>query len=100
MAYIEPFKKIVTLTKRNHRNYGPTESRKIKSSLTEIATDLRQVFNEIDSIKDSIDALASGYLLPSGSANSLWDLKREIYNIEEKLNRRIYIQADQAQVLE
>lgn len=99
MSYLTPFNSIVTLTKRNHRFYGPTESRKDKSSFTEIATDLSTVFNEIDSIKDSIDALASGYLLPSGSINSLYDLKRTVYDIEKKLENRFYTQANQAQIL-
>jgi len=100
MPYMQPFTSIVTLSKRNHRYYGPTESKKFRGSLTEIATDLNTLFNEIDGIKDNIDALASGYLLPSGTIYSLYDLKREVYNLEEKLSQRIYVQADQAQVLE
>lgn len=100
MAYMEPFEKIVTLSKRNHRYYGPTESNKFRSSLTEIAADLSTVFYEIESIQESIEVLASGYLLPSGSINSLHDLKRKVYNLEKKFDQRIYTQADQAQILE
>ena len=100
MPYMDYFKSIVTLSKRNSRYYGPTESNKMRSNFTEISSDLGTVYNEIDSINESIDALASGYLLPSGSVNSLYDLKREVYLLEERLNQRIYIQAVQTQVLE
>lgn len=100
MSYINEFKSIVTLSKRNHRYYGPTESWKMKDSLTEIACDLNVIFNQINSINNSIDALASGYLMPSGSLYSLSDLKRDVYMLEDKINQRIYIQADQAEILE
>lgn len=100
MPYMDYFKSIVTLSKRNSRYYGPTESNKMRSNFTEISADLRTVYNEIDSINESIDALASGFLLPSGSINSLYDLKREVYYLEEHLNQRIYIQASQTKVLE
>ena len=98
MSYRKPFEKIVTLSKTNHRYYGPTESKKFKQSLTSIATDLKTVFYEIDSISKDIETLASGYLLPSGSVNSLYDLKREMFSLESKFNQRMYIQADPSPV--
>ena len=99
MSYMEPFSKIVTLTKRNHRFYGPTESSKIRGSFTEVATDLSTIQSTLNSINDSIDALASGYLLPSGSESSLYDLRREVRSFEGKIAQMIYIQATQAQIL-
>ena len=100
MSYMNPFQSIVTLCKRNNIFYGPTESQKIRSSFTEIATDLNTIYNEIQTIKDNVEALASGFLLPSGSESSLYDLKREVYHLEDKISRRIYIQANQVQILE
>jgi len=94
MSYMNPFKKIVTLTKRNHIYYGQTESHKVRSSSSEIATDLSTVFNEIDSIETNLAALASGYLMPSGFTNSLYDLKRQVYDLEKKFENRIYVQAN------
>jgi hypothetical protein len=100
MSYMNDFQSIVTLSKRNHRYYGTTESNKMRGSFTEIATDLLTVFDEMDKIATNIEAIASGYLLPSGFTNSLWDLKRMTYELERKLDQRIYVQADQVQVLE
>jgi len=100
MSYVEPFSKIVTLTKRNHRYYGPTESNKFRGELTETATDLGTIFGEANTINDSVDALASGYLQPEGSAYSLYDLQRYMYSLESRLQNRIYIQAKQIQILE
>ena len=99
MPYVEPFTKIVTLTKRNHRYYGPTESNKFRGSLTEIACDLGTIFDEANKYNDSADALASGYLAPGGP-ESLYDLKRYVYYLEDKLKHRIYIQAKQIKILE
>jgi hypothetical protein len=99
MSYMKPFSSIVTLCKRNNVFYGKTESSKIRSSFTEISTDLNTIYNEVQSIKDNIEVLASGFLL-SGSESSLYDLRREVYNLEEKISRRIYIQANQVQILE
>lgn len=100
MSYMNEFSGIVTLSKRNCRYYGPTESNKIRGSLTEISTDLKTVYDEVSNISTNIDAIASGYLMPSGFTNSLWDIKRKIYTIERKLDQRVYIQADQLPVLE
>jgi hypothetical protein len=97
---MKPFQSMVTLCKRNNVFYGKTESSKIRSSFTEISTDLSTIYNEVQSIKDNVIALASGFLLPSGSENSLYDLRREVYNLEEKISGRIYIQANQVQILE
>ena len=99
MSFLEPFSKIVTLTKRNHRYFGPTESSKFRGSLSEIACDLGTIFEEANTINDSVDALASGYLDPGGE-HSLYDIKRYVYYLENKLNQRIYIQAKQVEILE
>ena len=99
MPYVDPFTKIVTLTKRNHRYYGQTESNKFRGSLTEIATDIGTIFGEANDFNLAVDALASGYLQP-GLEKSLYDLKRYVYHLEDKLNHRIYIQAKQIKILE
>ena len=100
MSYREPFTKIVTLTKRNHRYYGPTESSKFRGALTEIATDFKTIFNEIGEIKRSADDLAPLFLEPSGSPLSLFDLQRKLYSLESRLENRIYIQSDHVTILE
>jgi hypothetical protein len=95
MPYMEPFNKVVTLSKTNQRYYGPTESRKFKQALTSIATDLKSIFHEINNIQDSLEVLASGYLLPSGSLNSIYDIKRKVFALEDEFEMRTYIQASQ-----
>lgn len=109
MAFHTPFEDIVTLTKRNNRYYGPTESKKIKGQLSEISTDMVTIYNEISSINDSVEALASGFLYPTTTAsgyltatniNSLYDLKRLAYKYEDMLEKQIYIEAYQTEVLE
>lgn len=103
MSYVEPFSNIVTLTKRNHRYYGQTESNKFRGSLTEIATDLGTIFGAANDFNTSVDAIASGYLQPGTETNleqSLYDLKRYVYHLEDKLSHRIYIQAKQITILE
>ena len=98
--FIDEFKNIVTTTKRNHIYYGPTESRKLASTLEEIATDLKRVYNKMGVLKDSVDVLSSGYLLPSGYVDNLFDMRRKVYNFEDKMNKRIYVQSEQVEILE
>jgi len=100
MSFIEPFEKVVTLTKRNHRYYGPTESIKFRGAFTEIACDLGSIFEEVTKIRDAVIDLSAAFLSPSGSANSLYDLKKNTYYLENKLEKLIYIRADQAEILE
>jgi len=100
MSFYNYLTKIVTLTKRNHRYYGPTESNKFRGSLTEVACDLGTIFGEYNNIEDSVVALASGYLEPSGSIYSLYDLKRQVYHLEDRLEHLIYVQAKQTEVIE
>jgi hypothetical protein len=87
------------MSKRNHRYYGPTESEKMASSLSEVLTDLGVVFRKIDEMKEGIEALASGYIMASGYDNSLYDINARIRDMEERVNKRIYIQAEQAEIL-
>lgn len=98
MPYMDEFDGKVTLSKRNHIYYGKTESDKMSSSFSEILTDLTTIYIGVSSIKESVDALASGFLLPSGSAYSLADLRKEVYKLEEDIQRRIYIEASQNKV--
>lgn len=98
--FIDEFESIVTTIKRNHIYYGPTESRKLASTLEEVATDLKRVYNEMDTLKNSVDVLSSGYMLPSGYVDNLFDLRRKVYNFEDKMNKRIYVQSEQVDVLE
>lgn len=103
MSYMQPFESMVTTSKRNNIYYGPTESYKMHSSFTEILSDLNTIYYEIQTIANNLDILASGYLLPSGASwpsGSLYDLRRQVYDFEERFNRRIYVQANQVQVLE
>ena len=101
---LDPFDKIVTTTKRNHIYYGPTESKKVAVTLEEIAVDLKNVYDEFNMIRDNIDALASGYLEPSGYISmsgcvcNLDDIKKTMYNLENKINKRIYVQSEQPSV--
>jgi hypothetical protein len=96
MPYHEDMNSIVTLSKRNHRYYGPTESGKVDSSLTEIATDLKTIFNELTDINDSIEALASGYLSADGNENSLYDMQREVSRIRGRIDNRINVQSQRS----
>lgn len=111
MSYMQPFGSVVTTSKRNNIYYGPTESSKMHSNFSEILTDLWTIYHEMQAIKDGVDSLADEYLLPSGvlvyplpsgysiDSNSLYDLKRQIYDLEERFNRRMYVRASQAEVL-
>jgi hypothetical protein len=100
MSYMDPFSKVVTLSKANHRYYGPTESKKFRQQLTSIATDLKTICSEITILKDNLEAMTSEYLLPSGSLNSIYDMKRKVYNLESKFERRIYVQSKQNSITE
>ena len=100
MSYMNPFSKIVTLTKRNHRYYGPTESKKMRGALTEIATDLGTIYSEINDIGSYSDAMASGFLYEDATENSLWNLKRYVYYLENRVDHMIYVQAKQIKILE
>lgn len=97
---LDPFNKIVTTTKRNHIYYGPTESKKMAVTLEEIAVDLKNIYDEFSTIRTNVDALASGYLLPSGyiamsgAVENYSDLRKTIYNLENKINKRIYVQSE------
>lgn len=98
MAYIKDFDSIVTLSKRNHIYYGQTQSQKIHSSFTEILTDLTTIYDEVSLIKDKLAAMASGFLEPSGSVNSLVDIREQVYDLEDGAQQRIYIAASQEKV--
>jgi len=97
---LDPFNKIVTTTKRNHIYYGPTESKKMAVTLEEISVDLKNIYDEFNILRDNIAALASGYLLPSGyismsgCTENFDDLRKSIYTLENKINKRIYVQSE------
>ena len=91
MPYIDEFNSIVTLSKRNHRYYGPTESQKVSSSLSEISTDFDTLYDKINDIDEAVDAVASGYIMPSGFNSNIYDLKTEIYNLEKRVDKIIYV---------
>ena len=94
MPYMESFDSIVTATKKNNRYYGPTESQKMASFLSEIKADFRTIFNEINSIKDNLEVLASGYLMPSELSDSMDSIKRKIYNLEEQVEAKIFTEGE------
>ena len=97
---LDPFNKIVTTTKRNHIYYGPTESKKMAVTLEEVSVDLKNIYDEFNILRDIISALASGYLLPSGyismsgCTENFDDLRKSIYTLENKINKRIYVQSE------
>jgi hypothetical protein len=99
MPYVEPFNSMVTTTKRNHRYYGPTESDKFRSSLTEVSADLSSVFLAITNLSGNIDTLASGYLSPSGVANSLADIRIELNHLQSKILNTIYLETNKPSTL-
>ena len=100
MPFIDEFDSITVMRKRNSIYYGPTVSKKIASTLSEVEVDLNIVYEQMSRVRDSYSALASGFLSPSGYANSLFDLRREIYRLENLVEERIYTQAEQDGVFE
>ena len=99
MPYMDPFKDIIQTTKRNNIYYGPTESEKMASFLSEVRADLDVLFDEVNSVRASFDALASGYFLSSTDPEKLDYIRRSITDLSEQVNQRIYIQAIQPSVL-
>lgn len=98
MPYMDPFSGIVTTTKRNNRYRGPTESEKVSPFLGEVSADLITLYAEIDAVRTNLDLLASGYLVSSEIGNYMGYLKGAIYDMESKINARIYTQASQEPV--
>ena len=96
MPYMDEFESVVTTSKRNNRYYGPTESQKIASTLSEIKTDLTTIFNEINTISSNLEALASGYMMASGYADNFYDIRMKLYEYESRVEKLIYTQAEQA----
>jgi hypothetical protein len=92
MAYIDPFDSIVTVTKQNNRYYGPTESRKMVTFLSEVQADMKTIFDEINSVRNSLDVLASGYLSPAEEDGNLGDVRKRLYELEGKIEKRFEIQ--------
>ena len=84
------FNKRVTTTKRNHIYYGPTESKKIATTLEEVDVDLENIYDQFDNQLDTFAAVASGYLTPSGQLRIMSSYISEMETIFEK---SIYIQA-------
>jgi hypothetical protein len=100
MPFMDEFGSITVTRKRNHIYYGPTESIKMASTLDEIMVDLNTIYDTVSTMKDNLEALASGFLSPSGYENSLFDLRRKLYHFENVIEQRIYIQAEQDSVFE
>ena len=98
MPYMDTFNSIVTTTKRNNRYRGPTESEKVSSFLSEVKTDINTIFDEINDVRTHLDALASGYVQPSGIMNYIDYTKSNIYSLENKFAARIYTQASQTPI--
>ena len=86
------FEKRTTITKRNHRYYGPTESYKMATTLDETNVDLHNVYGQFNSQIDEFDAIASGYLEGSGRMGIMDGF---ISEMENKLDKVIYIHATQ-----
>jgi hypothetical protein len=86
------FEKRTTITKRNHRFYGPTESYKMATTLNETSVDLHNVYGQLNSQNDEFNAIASGYLEGSGR---LVIMDGFVTEMENKLEKLIYIHATQ-----
>ncbi len=106
MAVIDSFTKIVTTTKRNNIYYGTTKSRQMASFLEEVHVDMGTIYDEMSLLNNAVDTLASGYLQASGSVEvsgclfNISDLKSKLSNLEDQVNRKIYIQSEQEAVFE
>jgi hypothetical protein len=90
------FNKRVSMTKRNHIYFGSTESKKIAIELEESYVDLNNVYDQFNVQQSEFDALASGYLDPSGR---LKQLSSDISEIEESFDWMTYIHATQDPII-
>jgi len=86
------FNKTVSMTKRNHVYFGSTESLKMAVTLEEAQVDLTNVYDQFNIHQSEFDALASGYLDPSGR---LKELSSRISEIEDEFDWMTYIHATQ-----
>ena len=86
------FDKHVSMTRRNHIYFGPTESYKVAVTLDEISVDMFNVYDQFNSQQGEFDALASGYLDPSGR---LKELSSQVSEIEREFEMMTYIHATQ-----
>jgi hypothetical protein len=86
---ITPFTGVVTTTKKNNRYYGTTESKKMASFLSELSVDINTISDQINYIRTSVDAMASGYLDVNGYTDGVEALRREICSIENRLSALI-----------
>jgi len=86
------FDKRVSMTKRNHIYFGNTDSKKTSVTLEETYVDLVNIYDGFNKQQEGIDALASGYLDPSGR---LRQLSSQISEIEDEFNMMTYIHATQ-----
>ena len=86
------FNKRVSMTKRNHIYFGPTESEKTAVTLEEASVDLFNIYDQFNIQLSEFDALASGYLDPSGR---LKELSSNISDIESEFEKMTYIHATQ-----
>ena len=93
--FIDPFNSIVTTTKKNNRYYGPTESQKMASFLSEVKTDLNTIFDKVNELESGLNMLASGYLEYNEMFDSLDRMKRETYELGNKIQERLFIEAEQ-----
>ena len=93
MPYIDPFNSIVQTTKKNNRYYGPTESSKIASYLSEIQSDLNTLFDELNTVRTEFNALASGYFTLGSNPTAMYNIKAKMEHLLDKVNNRIYVQA-------
>ena len=86
------FDKRVSMTKRNNVYFGITSSDKMAVSLEEASVDIVNIYDQFNIQQGEFDALASGYLDPSGR---LKELSSQISEIEDEFNMMTYIHATQ-----
>ena len=93
MPFIDPFKAVVQTTKKNNRYFGPTESQKVASYLSEIQSDIATLFDEFNNVQAQFNILASGYLTLGSNPTALANMKNKTYHLLNKINNRIYVQS-------
>lgn len=86
------FDKRTITTKRNHRYYGPTESKKMAVALDQIYVDLGSIYGYFNEQNIEFEALASGYITGVGK---IILAENDIKDLEYSLEKTIYIQATQ-----
>ena len=101
MSYINPFNSIIQTTKKNNIFFGPTQSTKMASFLSEVRSDMDTLFSAVNNLSTAVDALSSAYFSPSPSGNMIEIdyIRRSLRDISGRLEAIIYVQGTQPAIL-